>query len=143
MALSAIQKQCPQNRASLGGLLSPMLANRGVIFPAREELFPHTLQPQETPSPRNPIPTYSVSWLGAISREAAPRMRSSCLGHPQPSGYLAISWASPRPCRCCTMLRRANSGHACRWHTCRWDRLVPTVALGLPSITQGIRTGMR
>lgn len=56
---------------------------------------PKRSQPQEILSR-----TGSVSWLGAISREAAPRRRSSRQGHLHPSAHLAVSWAPPDHAPC-------------------------------------------
>lgn len=116
MAVPAVQKQRSENRASLGGLLLPMLANRGIIFLAREqaarrEIFPTCFNPNKS-HPQEVLSPHSV-FLGSVlflGKQLQGRGLHAW-GHPRPSAHLAVSWASPGPCRHRALLRTASPGH--------------------------------
>lgn len=137
-ALPAVEKQHPQTCAPW--CFNPSWLRGGIIFPPASELpvgsFFHTQQQQETPIPKISAP----GWLWG----AAPRTRSSPLGHPHPTTHTAASQASQNQAGISPyhVQRRLSPGSACRWHPCRWDWLVPEAAVGLPLITWGRSTGM-
>lgn len=136
MALPPVQKQHSQNHASLDGLLLPMLANTGALCPATEwaargEVFPTQFSPKKSHLPiQCLIAQYYVyrsssKELSLIPEPPWPHCLFSILQN------VAPCWGEESP------------GHACRWHTCKWDWVVPGVALGLPLITWGTYTGIR
>lgn len=122
--------------------------SRQANLPAREQTargkpFPHALQPKDSrphdpSSPKLPAPHTVSPGSVLLARKQLQgqdlKARAICILYV----CLTASWASLKPRKFCIILRKASPGHACRW-----NQLVPKVALGLPLITCVICTGSR